>query len=412
MQEHSGDGVANIVGNKGACAVSFQYNDRTRIAFVGAHFPARVQRLQERGDCYRDILSRLSKLKPTNFHAPSWTSAHDHVFWLGDFNYRIHVPSAGGADTEGEFKHVLGKVRDAKWAELMQHDQLTREKAVGRVFSGFNEAPIDFAPTYRMQRGKKGYSQKRFQSPSYTDRILWHSRSGCKGDIEALKYYARHDLQQSDHRAVGLMLQVRSRLPYINVDLPSEFMGHSQCTISAGACLAWFTPLDEKLATFADDYLLLTDIVSPTKPRSNSTLASRFKTAITSMGTPKGNLRRSSLPSSLNMQSEHSSKLRESVDATYTIQLCADYAHSTPRSGARRPEAAYDSSWSSMFHGVKPPHDAIFLKWEEADMPMTVLLHWRRSVRFEPKLGTLSPWHGWWAKISCRRSANNTAMEL
>ncbi len=47
------------------------------------------------------------------------------------------------------FARTIELLEQQAWGELMNHDQLTRERGAGRVFFGFNEAPCLFAPTYR-----------------------------------------------------------------------------------------------------------------------------------------------------------------------------------------------------------------------------------------------------------------------
>ena len=49
-------------------------------------------------------------------------------------------------------------------------------------------AEINFAPTYRMLKGKKGYSNKRNQSASYTDRIMWRSRVSHEQSVDVRMY--------------------------------------------------------------------------------------------------------------------------------------------------------------------------------------------------------------------------------
>ena len=98
----------------------------------------------------------------------------DHVLWLGDLNYRVEF---GAPSTQGEFERVLALVRGERWRHLLDGgDQLRREMRAGRVFHGFKEGPITFAPTYRMEQGagmEGVYGNKRWQSPSYTDRVLY-----------------------------------------------------------------------------------------------------------------------------------------------------------------------------------------------------------------------------------------------
>ena len=108
--------------------------------------------------------------------------AYDYVFWLGDLNYRVHLKSKDlsmkgekeedekddkkdvvyGCDTAEEYREVLRLVNGHEWSLLQRNDQLTREMSFENVFCGYNEEKIIFAPTYRMNKGKSGYSNKRY----------------------------------------------------------------------------------------------------------------------------------------------------------------------------------------------------------------------------------------------------------
>lgn len=47
-----------------------------------------------------------------------------------------------------EFAEVQQLIEGKEWEDLVQSDQLTRERAAGRVFQGFSEGKIAFPPTY------------------------------------------------------------------------------------------------------------------------------------------------------------------------------------------------------------------------------------------------------------------------
>lgn len=65
-----------------------------------------------------------------------WNS---RIFWFGDLNYRLCL--------EDSFARQLIKKQD--WIALKEFDQLRREQEDGRVFQGWKEGNIDFAPTYK-----------------------------------------------------------------------------------------------------------------------------------------------------------------------------------------------------------------------------------------------------------------------
>lgn len=90
--------------------------------------------------------------------------AHEHVFWFGDFNYRV----------EQDAGLVKTAIEEGRWMEMLQYDQLRPRMADGRVFVGFVEAPITFPPTYKFDPGTNIYDTSEKQRvPSWCDRILY-----------------------------------------------------------------------------------------------------------------------------------------------------------------------------------------------------------------------------------------------
>ena len=92
--------VGVAVANKGAVMISFSLNGSTSLCFVGSHFPARAERLSKRNKSYGAIVDdlhtrpkiRKSEIDP-EISSKTQTSVSifscDHVFWVGDFNYRV-----------------------------------------------------------------------------------------------------------------------------------------------------------------------------------------------------------------------------------------------------------------------------------------------------------------------------------
>jgi hypothetical protein len=52
--------------------------------------------------------------------------------------------------TPEDFAALSAAVRQRQFVRLLQLDQLAREMAAGRVFSGFSEGAIGFAPTFKV----------------------------------------------------------------------------------------------------------------------------------------------------------------------------------------------------------------------------------------------------------------------
>ena len=196
-------GKFGVMGNKGGVALAFTIDNTTRIAFVGSHLAARAERVVERTNDYSKICSEIDVwgLDVDLLHSC------DHVVWCGDLNYRIDVGSAGSPE---EFNEVVRRSSGSDPGALARHDQLRAVLALGGPagWQGFREAAISFPPTYRMERESQDYSNKRFQNPSYTDRILWRSSLAKCSQIKSLDYSSLPTLMGSDHRPVSATMEV------------------------------------------------------------------------------------------------------------------------------------------------------------------------------------------------------------
>ncbi|PON59724.1 Deoxyribonuclease I [Parasponia andersonii] len=189
-------GIMGCLGNKGCISVSFQFH-RTNFCFVCSHLASG----EKEGDELRRNLDVIEILKNTQFpkicrspysRIPEKILDHDRIIWLGDLNYRI---SLGYSDTQ--------KLLEAKnWDALFNNDQLKIEREAGRVFEGWKEGKIYFAPTYKYSYNSDSYagevnkSKSKRRTPAWCDRILWHGHG-----IQQL-FYQRGESRFSDHRPV------------------------------------------------------------------------------------------------------------------------------------------------------------------------------------------------------------------
>jgi phosphatidylinositol-bisphosphatase len=136
-------------------------------------------------------------MEKLSFPPPSRALWHDHIFFLGDFNYRLIIPRM----------QVEQFVKNELYSTLLQYDQLKKEHFEGRVFREFKEGEINFPPTYKYDIGRDEYdSSEKARTPSYTDRILWRSILPDVG-VKQL-YYGRAEVRTSDHRPVSSMFDV------------------------------------------------------------------------------------------------------------------------------------------------------------------------------------------------------------
>ena len=191
-------GKGNIIGNKGATAISFQFQE-TSFAFINAHLAARAEKFERRAKNFARIIKNLELGRPGLDVLHQFT----HTFFFGDLNYRI----------EKDFYETVNMVKMKKWSELIKFDQLRYQMDKNHVFYGFKEGEINFCPTYRWERNKNTISNKREQPPSYCDRILYKSLPQTY-DLWQECYLSSHRCFGSDHRPVWSLFKFKPKMPY------------------------------------------------------------------------------------------------------------------------------------------------------------------------------------------------------
>ncbi|ESO01264.1 hypothetical protein HELRODRAFT_157228 [Helobdella robusta] len=190
-------GLGGAAGNKGAVGIRFQIHNSS-VCFVCSHFAAGQSNVRERNSDFQDVCSKISF--PMGRHV--WN--HDHIFWCGDFNYRIDLMK----------DEVKNHVAQKNWSLLQASDQLNVQRSAGQVFKGFNEGPTNFAPTYKYDLFCDDYdTSEKCRVPAWTDRVMWASRNypGKEGTHVAssrLILYNRSELKTSDHRPVMAIFDV------------------------------------------------------------------------------------------------------------------------------------------------------------------------------------------------------------
>ncbi|EOY07612.1 Type I inositol-1,4,5-trisphosphate 5-phosphatase CVP2 [Theobroma cacao] len=211
-----GRGIMGYLGNKGSISISMTLY-QTTFCFVCTHLTSGEKEGDEirRNSDVAEILRRTrfsqsfrDLLKRTRFSnsyrdlrqplPPESILDHDKIIWLGDLNYRL---AAGSGDT-----HALLKKND--WQALLEKDQLRIEQRAGRVFKGWEEGRIYFAPTYKYLTDSDDYvvqlsnSKEKRRTPAWCDRILW------KGEGLKQIWYSRGESRFSDHRPVYSLFSV------------------------------------------------------------------------------------------------------------------------------------------------------------------------------------------------------------
>lgn len=237
-------GIAGVIGNKGACAVRMKVGD-TILVFVNAHLASSEDELERRNEDLQlikdnllfpavpasDSVSSFRKFgkrqlvagyvedKSYNTTAEivqreqeSKTEADrrfsildtDYLFLAGDLNYRITL----------DHDEVIELINQKRYDILLQHDQLMKQLPGGNVCSQYQEAQINFRPTYKFDKTTKpdrpyDTSEKQ-RTPSWTDRILY-----CiHGDAPQLRvetYKSNEEILCSDHLPVALTVLLQHR---------------------------------------------------------------------------------------------------------------------------------------------------------------------------------------------------------
>ena len=205
-------GFAHILGNKGAAAIGVTLDHSTRLAFISSHLAARGTRIRKRQENYMEICYGMKKLRLFDGKdSVEWLHTYDHVFWMGDLNYRIDLGQPG---TPEEFDKVLSLVHSKNLARLQKADTLIYQMTTQASFVGFQEGPINFLPTYRMIKGASGYNNKNNQNPSYTDRVLYRSAPGENKNLSLQWYEAAMGVTLSDHRPIAAGFEFVPRQPF------------------------------------------------------------------------------------------------------------------------------------------------------------------------------------------------------
>jgi len=107
----------------------------------------------------------------------------DGVIFFGDLNYRLDLPRLEiellRDAMDINFDKAVRGDKDRARATLvlenvLNYDQLRREMAASRVFTGFQEGDIEFLPTFKYDRQSDTFdSSTKLRPPAWTDRILY-----------------------------------------------------------------------------------------------------------------------------------------------------------------------------------------------------------------------------------------------
>mgnify|MGYP000029135664 CR=1 FL=1 len=227
-------GLANKLGNKGGVGIALTVGT-TRCLFVSCHLAAHQKHIQHRNADYARIEALMDlprgrvvlpaqgegeQVPVSSLPQRRVSDEYDRVVFLGDMNYRINGTRV-----------MIDTLLASRMHEvLLSNDQLSIERRRGRVFQGFSEGPLNFAPTYKFNANSETYdTSKKRRIPAWTDRILFRSvclvplcvRLAWLGDthwcdctqqsaggITLLAYDSVDSIRSSDHRPVIAALEV------------------------------------------------------------------------------------------------------------------------------------------------------------------------------------------------------------
>lgn len=184
-------GFKNMVGNKGAVKIKFDFVDKT-LVFINCHLHSGQNGVGKRNNDVMQIMSRFVYGYSTASQIVPDVQLPDILVLFGDLNYRVN----------GYKKSVVQAIEQDHYELLINCDQLKIEQTLGNIPRFFQEGKIAFAPTFkRKPYDNLTYGLKR--NPSWTDRILFHcscEEEPCK--LEQLMYDSHNLVDLSDHRPV------------------------------------------------------------------------------------------------------------------------------------------------------------------------------------------------------------------
>ncbi|KAJ6513431.1 inositol polyphosphate phosphatase [Mycena sanguinolenta] len=135
--------IGGRVGNKGGVGISVDLGGTT-LLFINAHLAAHEGKVNHRLANFAKIKAELAVddfLAPDDPRVMSEdpTDKFDYTFLCGDLNFRLDISRL----------HADWLISRQDYAQALAFDQLRNLMQSGKAFVGFNEAPIDFPPTFK-----------------------------------------------------------------------------------------------------------------------------------------------------------------------------------------------------------------------------------------------------------------------
>ncbi|KAF5929122.1 hypothetical protein HPG69_019142 [Diceros bicornis minor] len=226
-------GLGGYWGNKGGVSVRLAAFGHM-LCFLNCHLPAHMDKAEQRKDNFQTILSLQQ------FQGPGAQGILDHdlVFWFGDLNFRIE---------SYDLHFVKFAIDSDQLHQLWEKDQLNMAKTTWPILKGFQEGPLNFAPTFKFDVGTNKYdTSAKKRKPAWTDRILWKvkppgggpSPSGQEShqlQVTQHSYRSHMEYTVSDHKPVAaqfiLQFAFRDDMPLVRLEVADEWVRPEQAVV-------------------------------------------------------------------------------------------------------------------------------------------------------------------------------------
>ncbi|XP_054449911.1 phosphatidylinositol 4,5-bisphosphate 5-phosphatase A isoform X6 [Pteronotus mesoamericanus] len=226
-------GLGGYWGNKGGVSVRLAAFGHM-LCFLNCHLPAHMDKAEQRKDNFQTILSLQQFQGP----AAQGILDHDLVFWFGDLNFRIE---------SYDLHFVKVAIDNNQLHQLWEKDQLNMAKNTWPILKGFQEGPLNFAPTFKFDVGTNKYdTSAKKRKPAWTDRILWkvkapgggRSPSGHESyrlQVTQHSYRSHMEYTVSDHKPVAaqfvLHFAFRDDRPLVRLEVADEWVRPEQAVV-------------------------------------------------------------------------------------------------------------------------------------------------------------------------------------
>ncbi|XP_049722154.1 phosphatidylinositol 4,5-bisphosphate 5-phosphatase A isoform X1 [Elephas maximus indicus] len=226
-------GLGGYWGNKGGVSVRLAAFGHM-LCFLNCHLPAHMDKAEQRKDNFQTILS-LQQFPGPGAHG---ILDHDLVFWFGDLNFRIE---------SYDLHFVKFAIDSNQLHQLWEKDQLNMAKNTWPILKGFQEGPLNFAPTFKFDVGTNKYdTSAKKRKPAWTDRILWKVKAPGGGpspsgreshrlQVTQHSYRSHMEYTVSDHKPVAAQFVVqfafRDDMPLVRLEVADEWVRPEQAVV-------------------------------------------------------------------------------------------------------------------------------------------------------------------------------------